>query len=187
MTAHSFRVALFTVVVASFGVSAQAAWWNDNIIGDFCHSVGRDFQRRNCWPEPFVCPSRRDVETPMAIMINNGWRRQNMLAEHHFDAGTGTLNTAGMVKLRWILTEAPMQHRTIYVHRAIDPEETIKRVDHVNQLAASIVPEGVLPSVLETSISERGWPAERVDTIGQEFNKSMPVPRLPKADAAGNE
>ena len=35
MTAYGFRVTLFTVVVVSFGVSAQAAWWNDNIIGDF--------------------------------------------------------------------------------------------------------------------------------------------------------
>jgi len=187
MMARIFKLALFAAVAAPMGVSAEAGWWDDNIITDFCHSIGRDFHRRNCWPDPFVCPSQRDVENPLAIMVNNGWRRQNMLADHHFDSSTNKLNKAGKAKLYWIITEAPLQHRTVYVHRTISPEKTALRVDDVHKVAAGIAPNGQLPEILETSISARGWPAERIDTIGQKFNASTPDPRLPAADNTGVE
>jgi hypothetical protein len=187
MAARIFKLALFTTMVASLGVTAEAGWWNDNIITDFRDSVGRDFQRRNCWPDPFDCASKRDVESPFEIMVNNGWRRQNMLVDQHFDNTTNKLNAAGKAKVIWIITEAPLQHRTIFVHRSINPEVAVLRMDEVNQLAATISPQGALPAVLETSISPRGWPGQRVDIIGQRYNASTPDPRLPAVNTTSTE
>ena len=76
----------------------------------------------------------------MALMVSNGWRKQNMLADHHFADESGVLTEAGRMKVRWILTEAPRHHRTIYVHRDEDAEVTAARIDYVQQLAAETQP-----------------------------------------------
>ena len=72
---------------------------------------------------------------------------------------SGELTEAGRIKIRWILTEAPQHHRTIYVQKAADAEVTAARIDNVQQLAAQMQPEGTLPLVLETGVPVRGWPA----------------------------
>jgi hypothetical protein len=151
----------------------------------FCRSVARDTKRRNCWPEPFTRPDRYAVRSPFGVMVENGWRRQNLLGEHHFVAQGTELTEAGRMKVRWILTEAPAQHRTIYVQRAIKSDVTAARIDTVQQLAAELLPEGALPLVLETSIPVRGWPASRADMIGRKFDASTPDPRLPEDGSAG--
>ncbi len=113
------------------------------------------------------------------MMVSNGWRQQNMLCEHHFAEKSGKLTEAGQLKVRWILTEAPLQHRNIYVHRARSPEKTGVRVDNVRQLAAKIVPYGMPPTVLETSIPAHGWSAQQLDECMRKWQESIPDPRLP--------
>ena len=49
-------------------------------------------------------------------------------AEFHFEPGTGQLTEAGRLKVRWILTAGPEQHRLIYVHTADNNQETAARV-----------------------------------------------------------
>ncbi len=150
------------------------------------HGIGVETARNNCWPRPFTCWDNASVASPFAVMVDNGWRKQNMLADHHFD-GTGTaLNEAGKNKLRWILNEAPEQHRTIYVRRAESPEKTSVRYAAVQQASVGLAPPGARISILETNLSPAGWPAERIDTIGRKFQASTPEPRLGKSDAAGN-
>jgi len=148
-------------------------------------SVWRDWKRNNCWPEPFVRPDRQAVRAAFAISIENGWRRQNLLSDFHFDMDTGKLTPAGEEKLRWILLEAPEQHRTIYVGRARTAQETAARINSIQKVGAEIVPDGPLPAVLETNIKPDGWPAERVDVIGRKFQDSIPDPRLPPTTGAG--
>lgn len=145
----------------------------------FWDSVVIDFQRNNCWPEPFVRPDRLSVRAPFVLMVNNGWRRQNMLADYHFEEGTNNLNEAGKLKIRWIMTEAPRHHRTIYVRRADTPETTAERLALVEQSAAQYVREGEHPMVLETTLDASGWPATRVDMIDRRWLDSTPDPRLP--------
>lgn len=181
MISRFVAAAAITFLSLAFAVPAEAGW-----LGDFVHSVARDAKRRNCWPQPFLSADRHDARAPFAIMVNNGWRRQNMLGDHHFDEFSGELTEAGKLKIRWILTEAPLHHRDIYVHRAEAAEKTLVRLDNVQRLAASLVPEGELPAVLETSISTRGWPASQVDAIGRRFESSMPNPRL-STEAVGSE
>jgi hypothetical protein len=147
---------------------------------DVLGSVVRDIKRRNCWPQPFVGPDRATVRAPFCVMVSNGWRRQNMLGEFHFDPGTGQLTEAGRLKVRWILTAAGDQHRLIYVHTAGKEEETSARIAAVQQFAAQIAPNDV-PPVMPTSISDDGWPADQVDLIGRKFQTSTPPPRLPAA------
>jgi hypothetical protein len=173
MLAYSVRPIIFAVIVFT-AIPLPADW-----LCDFGNSVVRDTKRRNCWPEPFNCPDRQAVRAPFAIMVNNGWRRQNMLGEFHFEPTTGQLTEAGKLKIRWIVYEAPEQHRSIYVHIAKTTEETAARMEAVNLLVSTLVPQGEMPQIMQTAIADDGAPADRVDMIGRKYQSSTPVPRLP--------
>jgi hypothetical protein len=138
-------------------------------------------KRRQCWPEPFNGPDRAVTRMPFAIQVNNGWRRQNMLGEFHFDAG-GQLTEAGRNKVRWILTTCPQQHRFIYIHIADKNDITMARMASVQQVAAEITPDNVPPITL-TSIAEGGAPADQVDLISRKYQATTPAPRLPAASS----
>lgn len=150
-----------------------------------CFGIVTDIKRRQCWPEPFIYPDRAAVRAPFVTMVANGWRRQNMLGEYHFEPGTGQLTEAGRLKVRWILTTGPREHRLIYVHVADTGEETSARVAAVQQWAAKIAPNDA-PPVQTTTISDDGWPADEVDMIGRKFQASAPPPRLPAPTGNGS-
>jgi len=155
-----------------------------DLLCDTFNCLARDVKRRNCWPEPFTAGDRATVRAPFAIQVANGWRRQNMLGEFHFEPATGQLNEAGRLKVRWILTVCPLQHRLIYVHTAERDEETAARLAAVQQLASQLAPTNV-PPVMPTSIADDGWPADEVDLIGRKFQSTTPAPRLPSTGSGG--
>jgi len=174
-------VGVIGFVLISLGCASQVS---ADLLSCFFGSIARDTKRRQCWPDPFAASDRAAVRAPFVTMVANGWRRQNMLGEFHFEQGTGQLTEAGRLKVRWILTTGPEQHRLIYVHTADTNEETSARLTAVQQLASRISPNN-LPPVLPTSISDEGWPASQVDAIGRKYLGSQPIPRLPAASASG--
>ncbi len=151
--------------------------------GQLLEDYGRCFLRVNQWPEPWLCPDRQSVRAPMAVMIANGWRRQNMLTDLHF-TDNNQLTEAGDLMVRWILNEAPHAHRVIYVHRGTTGENTAARMAVVALAAQRAAPGQPIPPILETSISDAGWPAHEVEIITRRFDATTPDPRLPK-DAGG--
>ena len=154
----------------------------------FWSGIARDTKRRNCWPKPFDLPDREAVRTPIAAMISNGWRRQNMLVEHHFDPESGKLNGAGETKIRWILSEPPQSRRTIFVHVGENAEVTAARVAQVQQLALQLVPQGPLPPVMVTNIPPNlGQPASDVDIIMRKYQGTIPAPRVPAGGSTFGE
>jgi len=179
MLAYLARLIVFALVTLTT-IPSSAEW-----LCDFFNSVARDTKRRNCWPAPFECPDRQMVRAPFVIMVNNGWRRQNMLGDFYFEPTTGQLTEAGKLKIRWIIYEAPEQHREIYVHIGKNPEETEARLAAVNAQAASLAPQGEIPPIMQTSISDAGTPADRVDMIDRKYQASMPAPRLPAETGQG--
>jgi hypothetical protein len=119
----------------------------------------------------------------MAVMTANGWRRQNMLTDLHFTENN-ELTEAGELMVRWILYEAPQAHRVIYVHRGTTGEDTATRMAVVATIAQKAAPGQTIPPILETNISDAGWPAREVEIISRRFDATTPDPRLPK-DASG--
>ena len=170
MLAYFARFFVFVVVTLT-ALPLSADW-----LCDFVNSVARDTKRRNCWPAPFVCPDRQAARAPFCIEVENGWRRQNMLGDFYFEPTTGQLTEAGKLKIRWIVFEAPEQHREIFVHIAQTIEETQARLAACTAEAASLAPQGQVPPVMQTSISDSGYPADRVDLIERKYQSSMPIP-----------
>ena len=180
MMARLALVVCFSLVGFTCAVPARADW-----LSEFFHGVARDTKRRNCWPAPFVCPDRAAVRQPLALMVNNGWRYQNMLGDHYFDPDTASLTEAGRIKAHWILTEAPHHRRSIYVHKGRHPGETAARIEGVRLFAVQILPEGQIPVIVESSVSAVGWPASQADRVGRAFESSAPEPRLPDVTGSG--
>jgi hypothetical protein len=114
--------------------------------------------------------------------VANGWRSQNLLGTHYFEPNTGELTEAGRLKIRWITFQAPSQHRAIYVSSAETPEESAARMNSVNNYVAKIQPQGELPTVTETRLTDDGSPADQVESISRKYQASMPAPRLPARD-----
>jgi hypothetical protein len=173
------RLLAFMGILFATAGSMSASWWDG--VADCLQSIPRDIKRRQCWPQPFDAPDRAAVRAPFATMVANGWRKQNLLGDYYFEPNTGKLNEAGSLKVRWIITEGPEQHRIIYVRVADSEEATAARIAVVQEQVARIAAKGSLVPVLPTTISDEGWPADEVETIARTYRKSTPVPRLPAA------
>ena len=71
-------------------------------------------------------------------MINNGWRRQNLLGQHHFNPDTNQLTTAGELRVQWIMTQAPPDRRNIFIERTLDGDVNAKRLAVVRDYATRV-------------------------------------------------
>jgi hypothetical protein len=127
-------------------------------------------------------------------MVQNGWRRQNLVADHHFREMGAQLNDAGQTVIRRIVNEMAAQHHPIYVRRGQTAEETAARMAAVQQFAAKVAVDGNVPPVLETNVSPAGYPAgwppplvgNRGSNVGRQFQVSVPKEMyLPDSDKQG--
>jgi hypothetical protein len=135
---------------------------------------------------PFLYPARQAVREPFANMVANGWERENMLTDQHFDTDTGKLTVAGQAKVQWILSDVPEQHRRIFVHRARTAQETAARIHTVEEFVVQSVTPNEYPPVLESKRSAEGYSAESYATIQRKFREALPEPKLTSSDQGGS-
>jgi hypothetical protein len=150
-------------------------------VDDGAHYMKHGYRANKVWPWPYVCADRVAVHEPFCIMINNGWRRQNLLGPHHFNPNTNQLTTAGELRVQWILTQAPPERRNIFVERTLNQESNAERLAAVRDYGIKVSTDGREPLVAETSLMSEGRPASVVDATNVNFQKSMPAPVLPAA------
>lgn len=172
--------ALAPILVGGFVHNAQAVW-----IDETAHYVKHGYHQNVAWPWPYICPDRIAVREPFCLMINNGWRRQNLLGPHHFNPDNNQLTTAGELRVHWIMTQAPVERRTVFVERAMKPEVTEQRLATAREYAARVSLDGALPMVAETHLVSEGRPASVVDATNVRFQESMQPPVLPAVVGSG--
>jgi len=112
-------------------------------------------------------------------VINNGWRRQNLLGNYHFEEKSNELTRAGKLKVKWILTQAPYHRRSVFVERASDMSETASRVASIHEYATNMSPNVGTVQVNDTHIVAEGHPAGAVDSVFVGFRANQPPPVLP--------
>ena len=168
-------LALAALVAALLCVESADAVW----IEDGYHYVRRGYHRNVAWPWPYVCPDRIAVREPFQAMVNNGWRRQNLLGTHHFNFESNQLTTAGELRVQWIMTQAPPERRSIFIERSTDPEVTAQRLAVVRDYAAQVAIDSQEPQAFESHLVSEGRPAAVVDATNVRFYESMRPPVLP--------
>ena len=146
---------------------------------------GNEWVRNVVWPEPFQTRDRLAVRAPFGVMIEKGWQLQNTLGDYHFDSETQQLTRAGELHLRWIVTQAPENRRTVFVLRGHNEAATSVRIDTVQQSVAQLQPSGALPAVVQTTVAPPTSPADVVDDVTQKAGKARPAPVLPAATSGG--
>lgn len=145
------------------------------------------YRRNVLWPWPYVCSDRMHVRAPFNVMVRNGWRRQNLLGDHHFSEDTGELTRAGELKVYWVMNQAPAEHRQVFVTRLHDRQLTEQRLAKVRSYARAIAFDNIPPLVSDTHLISEGRPAATVDSINTAFRDSMPIPTLPAASLGGEQ
>ena len=76
---RTFLAAAAAVVVITSSQQANAVCCDDTAA-----YVKHGYHTNQMWPWPYVCPDRVAVREPFCIMINNGWRRQNLIGATPF-------------------------------------------------------------------------------------------------------
>ena len=179
--------ALLVVLLAVSEARAQYNTYGHGTLGAACR---RGYDANVAWPSQFIPAARRGVWSSYETIVNNGWRRQNLLGDYHFDPDTNELTEAGQLKVKWILTQAPAHRRSIFVQRAADQSRTATRVASVHAWASNMSPAVGSVDVNDTHIVAEGHLAETVDNIFVGYQKNQPPPVLPAAtsasDSAGN-
>jgi hypothetical protein len=146
-----------------------------------------EYKRNQYWPEPFIWADRKAAIAPFGQMVANGWRRQNLISDYHFNDADTQLNVAGEAKVRYILTQMMPSRRTIFVQRGLTPEQTANRVRLVYNTAMNMMPPGSMPDVQESDLPNDGWPADDVDAVARRFNATRPNPRLQNVQSGGSD
>lgn len=175
--------ALLVLVTASSDAFAQhRSGGHEHTLAN-AFRAGYDFNVQ--WPRVYIPPARRSVCATYNAMVNNGWRRQNLLGNYHFDKETNELTTAGKLKVNWILSQAPVQHRNVFVQRGNKELQTTARIAAVHEHAGGMSPSVGQVDVNDTHIVAEGHLASSVDSIfvGYEANRLPPV--LPTSTGGG--
>ncbi|HTN74701.1 MAG TPA: hypothetical protein VL096_05620 [Pirellulaceae bacterium] len=175
MRYRDFGVAI--VLTLSSSAAAMAGW------NEYWHSTKTDYRRSNEWPFPFRCADQMATRQPMAAMVDNGWRRENTLGNEMFDVEKNTLSRAGAIKARWIVTQAPVHRRTVWVLRGETAEVTATRVDSVQRFLGGLDQQGPLPEVLTTDTPPAGGSGDYLDAIDRAMRSSVQPPRLPPMES----
>lgn len=173
-------ITAMTVVAALSSVQgARAVFFDDGV-----HYVKQGFHENQRWPWPYPCPDRIAVREPFCIMVNNGWRRQNLLGDYYFNPNTNQLTTAGQLRVQWIMTQAPPERRAIFLEHELNPEVNSARLAVVRDYATKVSMDGQPPQITETYLMAEGRSAAIVDATNVKFFQNQPPPVLPAVQAS---
>ena len=181
MKYQSIASLVVTIVLSASFAVAQNCNCNGN--PGYCHNgvccrVEAGYHQNNMWPNQYVPTARCAVNSHYTAMVNNGWRRQNLLGDYHFEDGSNELTAAGKLKSKWILTQAPQDRRMIYIQRGENQSETASRLAAVHAWAGNQSPAVDSVLVNDTHIVAEGHTAGSVDSIFVGFQANQPAPVL---------
>ena len=143
------------------------------------HQAGIDYARNVAWPQPFRGADSNSVIAPFEIMRDNGWRENNTLGSTLFTQSQA-LSDAGAIKVQWIVTQAPVNQRIVYVKSGSSEEETNARVESVQLAVSKLIPSGPLPQILVTEIEPSTSSGAYQTLVHRALTKTTPTPRLSK-------
>lgn len=176
---RSFLLAAVVVITSAHQASAVCC-------DETALYIKHGYRENAMWPWPYVCPDRIAAREPFCVMINNGWRRENLLGAHHFIAETNQLNAAGQLRVQWIMTQAPPERRSIFVERSLDQGVSNQRMAAVQEYATQVAIDGRPPQITQTQLVSDGRPATVVDFTNTKFQQSMRMPVLPAAQSTSS-
>ena len=171
-------------------VTANSVSYGQRACGSCQPSMGDQFRAgydaNVQWPSRYTPSARNSICSAYSAMVNNGWRRQNLLGDYHFNRDTNELTHAGKLKVNWILSQAPAQRRSVFVQRAGKELETTTRLASVHDYAGKMSSVVAQVDVQDTHIVAEGHPASSVDSVFVGYEKNRLPPVLPASSGGGS-
>ncbi len=133
------------------------------------------------WPYPYVCEDREIVRQMDLAQEEAGWVSETTLYDYHFEPDAQQLNKSGVLHVRWILENAPVHRRTVYVQAADNNVSSQLRLANVQAELTELVPSGSVPPVILRVTRTLGRPADEVDKIQRSDINTLPAPRISPA------
>ena len=169
-----------------FALACSSAYAGNGGWHSFWHGVHVDFYRNNTWPEPFLTADRNLAREPFCIQVDNGWKMQNTIGSMLFNPETQQLSQAGDLMVKWIVQQAPIHRRAVFVVKGDNPMITQTRVDSVNAAVARYAGGPVCPVMLTTTEPTAGRPRTSTASPSSSTPRS-PRRACPRAIAAAAE
>ena len=169
------RLVAFALLAFAMSAGQVNAGWHE-----FWQRSRTDYRRMNCWPQPFKDANRSLVRHNLSRFADRGWQLNNTLSNHMFDTATQQLTTAGMIKLRWIMTQAPLNRQQVFVLQGRTPEETKVRIKSVKRAVLQLRSADADSRVQLTNRTPWGGSGEYFQSVDTSYKQSIPKPRLPK-------
>jgi hypothetical protein len=88
--------------------------------------------------------------------------------------------------VKWIVQQAPMSRRTVFVLMTEDRDATNARVNSVQQAVGRYTIKGPPAEVLLTDRDVTGGSGEYYDSVDRALKGSVPIPRLPSRSNGGS-
>ncbi|MFO0921829.1 MAG: hypothetical protein U0905_04985 [Pirellulales bacterium] len=164
---------LFAIAMVAFASQAASAGWPE-----FWHSCGVDRERNNIWPHPFRSADAGAVYAPFDVMKANGWKLYNTLGTGFFTE-QNALTDAGRIRLEWIISQAPVDRRQVFVLKGATGDDTAARVESVQVAISQLLPVGELPPIYVTDVEPYVSSGQYQTAINRALIRTTPNPRLP--------
>lgn len=190
-------------VVSLIGNVAFAADWSERPAGGrqiqyagkcwppFPRPTGKEqkcvhqYHYAHYWPHPQACEDISSVRNALNMQGANGWVEGTTLFNHHFNADTNQLNSAGIAHLEYILFRVPGQYRSAFVQMSNSPQNDQQRVANVQAAASTLLNDGNLPPIALRRARSYGAAAAEIDMISRQYISSTPTPRLGTTSSTG--
>ena len=143
--------------------------------------MNRGYHRNHCWPQPFAYQDYQSAKAPYAIMVQHGWRQQNIISDYHYEPDSTELNEAGQRHIRSVIANSPENRRILYVQRGVTPEQTEARVRAVRASAELLAVHGQQFDVQETHAVARSASGAEIHSAITKFDENRPPVTLPAA------
>lgn len=141
-------------------------------------TLAHRYHHAHYWPHPYVCQDRAFITTVSHLQTVNGWTEETTLYGYHFEDNSTEITHSGRLQLRWILENAPLEYRVVYVQNGDDTAISQNRLNSVRTELVDMVGEPNLPPIMLRVCASLGRPALEVDTIRRAELSSMPEPRI---------
>ena len=174
-----FCACLLAVICLVPATASNAGW------GHFWRQVHADWHQSNAWPKPYSEADRHLTQAPFEAMVKNGWKMQNTLGAELFDSETQRLTRAGESKVHWILTQAPVNRRNVFVLNSPTEQATQTRLASVQLAVQRILGTQTVQesSVMVIHTPPRYGSGDYLNRVRRSYEASTPNPRLPASSS----
>jgi hypothetical protein len=86
--------------------------------------------------------------------------------------------------VHWILTQMPMQRRSVFILRGRSPEITETRLKSVEKIVVDVLGDASSTLISVTDTIPRGGSGDYYERISRGYESTAPPPRLPEMDTS---